>query len=126
VLNQAETEWIEEILVHPDFEGRLREELHGVRSEKIYMGYFTDPYQPCEADLRQTRTALELFRERGFSAGILTKSETVLRDRDILAETADSNVSVSVAFDDDRVKRLFEGNTIETSRRIEVLGRLKE
>lgn len=126
VLNQAETDWSEEILVHADFEKRLCEELQGVRPQKIYMGYFTDPYQPSEADRGQTRTALKLFRERGFSAGILTKSDLVLRDADILKGMADSSVSVSVAFNDDRVMRLFEGNTIETHRRIEVLRRLKE
>ncbi len=126
VLNQAETDWSEEILVHPDFEKRLREELQDVRPQKIYLGYFTDPYQPCESDLRQTRTALELLREKGFSASLLTKSDMVLRDRDILKEMVDSNVSVSVAFDDHGVMRLFEGNTMETSRRIEVLRKLKE
>jgi DNA repair photolyase len=126
VLNQAETDWSQEILVHPEFERRLQEELRGVRPQKIYLGYFTDPYQPCESDLRQTRTALEFLRERGFSASLLTKSDMVLRDRDILKEMVDSNVSVSVAFDDDRVMRLFEGNPIETSRRVEVLRRLKE
>ncbi len=90
------------------------------------MGYYSDPYQPCEGKLRQTRRVLELLLERGFSTSILTKSDLVLRDVDLLAGMDSANVSVSVAFDDDRVRELFEANTIDTGRRIEALRRLKE
>ena len=64
------------------------------------MGYHTDPYQPCEAEYQQTRKVLELLFEKGFSASILTKSDLVVRDVDILAEMKDAAVNVSVAFND--------------------------
>jgi len=58
----------------------------GIAPKTIYMGWQTDPYQPCEAEYRQTRQVLELLLEKGFSASILTKSDLVLRDSDILQE----------------------------------------
>ena len=125
VLDQAETDWTEEIRIHRDLAGRLRAELEGIAPQTIYMGYHSDPYQPCEAERRQTRTVLEILLERGFSASILTKSDLVLRDVDIFREMAGASVGVSVAFGDDAVRRLFEGGTIETRRRIDALAELK-
>ncbi len=125
VLNQAETDWREEILIHRDLEGQLREELVRINPQKIYFGYYTDPYQPCEAEYQQTRKALTLLRDRGFSAGILTKSDLVTRDIDILAAMPDASVSVSVAFNDNDTRRLFEADTVNTEARIEALRQLR-
>jgi len=90
------------------------------------MGYHTDPYQPCEAEYRQTQKVLELFQKRGFSASILTKSDLVVRDINILKEMNDAAVSVSVTFNNNQTRRLFEANTIDTEKRIEALRKLKE
>jgi len=43
VLDQAETNWREKILYHGDIVGQLRDELTGIPSQAIYMGYHTDP-----------------------------------------------------------------------------------
>ena len=125
-LNRAETDWREEIQVHRDISGRLEKELEGIPPQKIYLGYHTDPYQPCEAESGQTRKVLELLLKKGFSASILTKSDLVVRDMDVLGEMEGASVSVSVAFNDDRTRGLFEARTMETERRIQALARLKE
>ncbi len=125
VLPEAETDWSEEILIHEDIVGQLQEELKDKTPQKIYMGYFTDPYQPCEAEHYQTRKILELLSRNGFSAGILTKSDLVLRDIDIFREMDNASISVSAVFSEDRIRSLFEGNTIDTERRIEALHQLK-
>ncbi len=126
VLDQAETDWSKEILKYSDIVGQLSEELDKISPQTIYMGYYTDPYQPCEAEYQQTRKVLELFLQKGFSASILTKSDLVLRDIDILKEMNDAAVSVSVAFNDNQTRRLFEANTMDTEKRIEALRHLKE
>jgi len=125
-LAQAETDWSNEILIHNDIVDQLSEEIKKIPSQTIYMGYHTDPYQPCEAEYHQTRKVLELFLHKGFSASILTKSDLVVRDIDILKEMNDAAVSVSVAFNDNQTRRLFEANTIDTEKRIEALHQLKE
>lgn len=125
-LNQAETDWSKEVLIYNDIAGQLSGELENVSSQTIYMGYYTDPYQPCEADYRQTRQVLGLLLERNFSVSILTKSDLIVRDMDILREMGGASASVSVAFNDNRVREKFEANTIDTEVRVRALHQLRE
>ena len=125
-LNRAETDWREEILVHRDFVHRLRHELAGLEPQTIYMGWNTDPYQPAERGQRQTRQALELLAQRGFSVCILTKSDLITRDIDLLAAMSDPSAGVSIAFQDEGVRRLFEANAPPNERRIAALKVLKD
>ncbi len=124
-LNQAEIDWSKEVLIHKDITSKLESELAGIPTQTIYMGWQTDPYQPCEAKYRQTRQVLELLLEKGFSASILTKSDLVLRDTDRLLKMNEAVVSASVAFNDNDVRWLFESNTIDTEARIKALRKLK-
>lgn len=126
VLAQAETDWSKEIRIHGDIVGQLSDEIDKISPQTIYMGYHTDPYQPCEAEYQQTRKVLKLLQKKGFSASILTKSDLVCRDIDILQKMNNAAVSVSVAFNDNKTRRLFEANTMDTERRIEALRQLKE
>lgn len=64
--------------------------------------------------------------QKGFSASILTKSDLVVRDIDILKEMKDAAVSISVAFHDNHTRMLFEANTMDTEKRIEALHQLKD
>jgi DNA repair photolyase len=125
-LNQAETDWSKEVLIHKDITSQLESELAGIPLQTIYMGWQTDPYQPCEAEYRQTRQVIELLLEKGFSASILTKSDLILRDTDLLQKMNEASVSFSVAFNDNRTRRLFEANTVDNEKRIEALRQLKE
>jgi DNA repair photolyase len=125
-LNKAETDWRKEILIYKDIKTRLNRELTMTTPQKIYMGWQTDPYQPCEADYIQTRQILELLLDKKFSASILTKSDLVVRDIDILKEMDNASVSISVAFTDNQIRRQFEANTIDTGNRIKALRKLHE
>lgn len=126
VLPQAETDWSQEIRIHNDIVGQLSKELEKIPPQTIYFGYHTDPYQPCEEEHLQTKKVLELLVKNGFSASILTKSDLVVRDLEIFQEMDNAAISVSVAFNDNQTRRLFEANTVDTERRIEALRKLKE
>lgn len=126
VLQQAETNWVQEIQVHRDLRKRLADELKDITPQQVYIGYHVDPYQPLENELNHTRQALEVLLDHGFSAHILTKSDLVLRDLEILQSMQGASVSVSVSIIDDRKRKLFEARTIETRRRINALRVLKE
>ena len=71
----------------------LRQELRRVKpGEAIALGTATDPYQPAERRYEVTRGILEEFaRHRGFDLGIVTKSNLVVRDLDVLKEVAKAN-----------------------------------
>jgi len=126
VLNQAETDWTKEIRIYDNIQSNLKKELENVPPQKIYMGYYSDPYQPAESEYLQTRKVLEILLERGFSVGILTKSDLVTRDIDLLKEMDDASVSVSVAFNNNEVRKKLEASTKDTEVRIEALKILKE
>jgi DNA repair photolyase len=125
-LKYAETNWLEEIMVYEDIKEQLQNEISNISPQTIYLGNHTDPYQPLESDLYQTRQILEILLEKGFSASILTKSNLVTRDIDILKEMPESNVSISVAFEDDEIRKCFESNTMNTGDRIDALRLCKE
>ena len=66
----------------------LRQELRQVKpGEEIAIGTATDPYQPAEKKYEVTRGILqELARHEGLALGIVTKSNLVLRDLDLLRQ----------------------------------------
>lgn len=125
-LKKAETDWKYEILVHRNITEQLEKELKDIQSQNIYLGYHTDPYQPCEEELIQTRKVIDLLLEKDFSASILTKSDLVLRDKYLLRDMKNASVSISVTFTNNRNRKLFEHNTIDTEKRINALKELKQ
>src|ERR1700691_1417269 len=72
----------------------LRRDLRRVKpGEAIALGTATDPYQPAERRYEVTRGILEEFtRHRGFELGIVTKSNLVVRDVDLLRAVGQNNV----------------------------------
>ena len=65
----------------------LRRELAGKRViGTIGTGSMNDPYMPLEAEVRLTRRALEAIAAFGFPVHVITKSDLVLRDIDLLEE----------------------------------------
>jgi len=79
-----------------------------------------------EKEWRHTRSALRLLSSRGFSACILTKSDLVLRDIDLLKEISDASVGVSIAFGDEATRRTFERNAGSNRERMQALERLRK
>ncbi len=114
------------VLVHPDLAGQLARDLAALEPQAIYVGSLSDAYQPAEATHRQTRQALELLAERGFSAIILTKSGLAARDADLLAAMPEAALGVSLSFQDEDVRRLFEPGAPANTERIAALRTLQE
>jgi DNA repair photolyase len=86
-------EFEQKIYVKQHAAGLLRHELRRVKaSEAIALGTATDPYQPAERRYEVTHGILEEFAlHRGFELGIVTKSNLVVRDLDLLKEVANAN-----------------------------------
>jgi len=125
-LNEAESDWSEEILIHEDIVEQLDREIAAVGPQPVYVGWESDPYQPSEKEFRQTRAVLELLAELGCSVCTLSKSDLVTRDIDLLQKMPGSSAGTSLAFSDDEVRRQFELNAPSNARRIEALKQLHE
>jgi len=91
----------------------LRQELKHVRSgQSIAIGTATDPYQPAERKFEITRAVMEEFaRHEGFSLGLVTKSDLILRDLDLLRAIAAKNrlrIHITITTTDTNLARILE------------------
>lgn len=94
----------------------------------IATGSMSDPYMHCEEKLRLTRKCLEIILRYGFGATLLTKSDRVLLDMDLLEEihrTTKCVVQMTLTTYDDDLCRIVEPNVCTTRRRIEVLEEMR-
>ncbi|MBR0140324.1 MAG: radical SAM protein [Firmicutes bacterium] len=90
----------------------------------IGTGSMSDPYMHCEKELELTRECLKTADKLGFGFSLLTKSDMVMRDIDILSsinEKARAVLQMTVTTFDDELCRKLEPNVCPTSRRLEVL-----
>lgn len=90
----------------------------------IGTGSMTDPYMPLEIELGLTRRFLELIEKYGFGVTMLTKSDRILRDFDILKRINSKTkavVQMTLTTMDEGLSRILEPNVCTTQRRIEVL-----
>ncbi|MCD8215608.1 MAG: radical SAM protein [Clostridiales bacterium] len=95
----------------------------------IGMGSMTDPYMPLEENEKNTRKALELIYKYGFGAALITKSDLVLRDLDILGEINKQSkavVQITVTTFDDELCKKIEPGVCPASRRFRVLKKLRD
>ncbi|MBQ8237657.1 MAG: radical SAM protein [Oscillospiraceae bacterium] len=94
------------------------------RTCMIGTGVMSDPYTPLEARLGMTRQALHLIEKYGFGATVLTKSDRILRDLDVLQRINDRSkavVQMSLTCWDDERSRLIEPNVSTTRQRLKAL-----
>ena len=91
----------------------LRQELKKVkRGEEIAIGTATDPYQPAEKRFRVTLGILEeLALHHGLEIGIVTKSDLILRDIELLRQVAEHNslfVNITITTMNAKLARILE------------------
>ncbi len=95
----------------------------------IGTGSMTDPYIPLEAKLENLRKSLELIYKYGFGFTVITKSDLVLRDLNLLKkinERAKCVVQMTLTTCDEELCRKIEPNVSTTKRRSEVLNILRD
>jgi DNA repair photolyase len=91
----------------------LRQELKQVRTgQSIAIGTATDPYQPAERRFGITRALMEeLARHEGLSLGLVTKSDLIVRDIDLLQQISARNrlsIHVTITTTDTTLSRILE------------------
>ena len=109
----------------------LRQELKKVRTgESIAIGSATDPYQPAERRFGITRALLEEFsRHRGLRIGLITKSNLILRDLELLQAVARNNrfgIHVTVTTIKTDLARVLEPRAPRPDLRLQAVQKLVE
>lgn len=92
-------------------------------------GSMTDPYLPLEDEFGSVRKALSLAYKYGFGFTLITKSNRVLKDLDLLKAINDKTKCVVqmtlTTYDEDLCKKI-EPNVSTTKERVEALKKLNE
>lgn len=122
-----------ELLVKANAPELLRRELRSKRSKGyVATGAMNDPYMPAERRLELTRRSLTIIAECGFPVHILTKSDLVLRDLDLLTAiqaacggaSPGAVVSITITTADDELARQIEPSAPPPSARLQALAQL--
>ena len=95
----------------------------------IGTGSMTDPYIPLEMELGNVRKALQLIYEHGFGFTVITKSNRILRDLDLLQKINEKTkcvVQMTLTTYDEDLCRKIEPNVSTTRERFEVLKILRD
>lgn len=95
----------------------------------IGMGAMSDPYIPLEQTLCHTRQALELVERYGFGITLITKSNRVLRDLDLLRRINEQTkcvIQMTLTTYDEALCRKVEPNVSTTWERVQALKALRD
>jgi DNA repair photolyase len=117
------------LFMKPDAPELLERELsaRNYAPRTIAIGTNTDPYQPIERRYQIMRGILEVLERAGHPVGIVTKSNLVTRDIDILARLAKRKlvrVGISVTSLDATLARVMEPRAPTPARRLDALREL--
>jgi len=102
----------------------LARQMKRAKRGSIVSSTVTDPYQPLEERYEITRACLEVLTDYDFPVSILTKSDLVLRDLDLLCRLKDVEVGFTITTLDDEVQRVFEPHSLPASARLAALAEL--
>ena len=95
----------------------------------IGTGSMTDPYIPLEMEIGNVRKALQLIYDYGFGFTVITKSDRILRDLDLLQKINSKTkcvVQMTLTTYEESLCSKIEPNVSTTRERLEVLKKLRD
>ena len=95
----------------------------------IGTGSMTDPYIPLEIEIGNVRKSLNLVYQYGFGFTLITKSNLVLRDIDLLEKIntkAKCVIQMTLTTYDENLCKKLEPNVSTTKERFEVLKKMRD
>lgn len=120
----------EDIEVKENAPELLEKALHAKRRRcMIGTGAMCDPYLHAERELEITRRCLEIVHKHGFGVTLLTKSDLIMRDIDLIEKinsSAKAVVQMTLTTADEELCRIVEPNVCTTAQRLEVLLEMKK
>jgi len=107
-----------------DFIHRLRRDVRRIDPKlHISIANSSDPYPPQEDRLKLTRQALQTLLGEGFKVQLITKSNIVVRDLDII-KRGNCSVSMSITTLNNHIARKLEPNAPLPNERLKAIKKL--
>jgi DNA repair photolyase len=104
----------------------FKKEIEKIPKSIIIIGSVNDSYQNAEKEFKITRNLLKIIKQKNFSCHILTKSNLVLRDIDILSKIKNCNITVSIISTKSKISKIFEKNVDSTKNRLQTVKKLTD
>ncbi len=92
--------------------------------DPVLFSSVTDAYQPLERRYELTRNCIELLTRYEFPISILTKSDLVLRDAELIGKSTTNEVGMTTISLKEKVRRVFEAGAPPSTRRLKALAEL--
>jgi len=118
--------WGDVVEVRINIVSRLKKDLEKRPRGVIGIGTVTDPYQSLENEYELTRGCLAVLKRAGARISILTKSDLVLRDIDILTGWPDAEVGISIGCSNEQITSIVEPGAPSPDRRFLALRELND
>jgi len=104
----------------------LKKELLSKRyRQTIGFGSASDPYVPIEKEYKLTQQALELIRDLRFPLFLLTKSNLIVRDIDVIEQISKQNyacIAFTITTTDDDLAKIIEPRAPLPGERLKAMG----
>ncbi len=118
-----------DILIKENALELLEKELKSKRKKgTVGLGSMNDPYMPVEMKMELTRGALKLIKKYSFGVHVITKSNLIVRDIDLLEKIGKvyAAVSMTITAADDKLAGEIEPAAPLTSKRFEAIKELSD
>jgi len=121
VMHLKRDEWGKTVHAKVNIPSVLQKEIKKRSRGIVGISTSTDAYQPAEKRYELTRKCLMVLARHDWPVDILTKSDLVLRDIDILARLSDVRVGFTIPTLNDKSRRLLEPHAPSIERRLSAL-----
>lgn len=104
----------------------FEKEINNLENGRIIVGSVHDPYQNAEKQYMLTRSLLKIIKEYGFPCHILTKSDLVIRDLDVVSSMDQCYITISLSSLNPNVYNVFEKYVQYPEIRLDIVKKLVE
>jgi DNA repair photolyase len=104
---------------------QLQKEAHKLKGQLVSIANSSDPYPTIEKSLNLTRQSLKTLSQYPCRIQIITKSDLVTRDTDIL-RTMNAVVAFTITTEDDNLAKQLEPHAPSPSKRIQAIEKLTQ
>ena len=118
VLGEDRDRWGTCVEARQNIPALLGRELRRRERGVVGISSVTDPYQPAERRYQLTRYCLESLARHDWPVCILTKSDLVVRDMDLLEDLSEVEVGFTITSLDEHQRRLLEPGAPRVARRV--------
>jgi DNA repair photolyase len=114
------------IYIKANSEEILKKEIKQIEKGMIIVGSVHDPYQKADENYKITRKLLKIILKKNFPCHILTKSNLILRDIDILSKINNCIVTISLTSMNKSIANIFEKDVPSPKVRLQTIRKLSK